>query len=111
MDIKFRDKYNSLKVKHLELCRKSEEIREEISEVLIEIARIEIYPFVEGQDVKCVVPAGRTKKEVLCRIEIDNTGTVWVRPYKPNGVLGERRFKAWVGEDKDYKKIFKEANR
>lgn len=104
-------KLDELKVQCLELIRNRDELNERIKKNMIAITRIELLPFVEGQIVKCVVPAGRSKKEACCQIEIDENGQVWVRPIKEDGGLGGRRFKATPEDGKTYKDIFKEADR
>lgn len=104
-------KLDELKVQCLELIRNRDELNERIKRNMIAITRIELLPFVEGQIVKCVVPAGRSKKEARCQIEIDENGQVWVRPVKEDGELGGRRFRAVPDDGKSYGEIFKEVDR
>ena len=104
-------RYKELNDKYIKLSVKKVKLENEISETLVEMARIEIAPFVQGQNVKCVVPMGRSKKEQVCRLEIDECGKVYVRPYRADGTLCERRFKADPGENRDYSTIFKEVDR
>ena len=106
-----RTRLEELELWYSDLMRKRDNVNKEISKTLIEIARTKLSPFAEGQIVKCVIPAGRSKKEARCQIEIDENGQVWVRPIKEDGGLGGRRFKAIPEDGKTYKDIFKEADR
>ena len=104
-------RYAELESEYNKLVVQKAELEGQISKVLIEKAQMELYPFIQGQLVKCVVPAGRTKKERMCQVEIDDNGQVWVRPVGDDGKLRGRRFKADPGENMDYTTIFKEADR
>jgi len=104
-------RYREIHAEYIKLCVRKTELEIEISKALIEMAQLELYPFAQGQLVKCVVPAGRTKKECRCQVEIDDNGQVWVRPVGDDGKLSGRRFRADPGEDRDYTTIFKEADR
>lgn len=110
MDNKTKEAMNKLETECSELIWKRDELNKKISEKLVEITRLILLPFKEGQFVKCEVPSGRNKKECLCQIEIDMEGRVWVRPAKADGVLGGRRFRAVPEDGKSYSKIFKEVN-
>jgi hypothetical protein len=104
-------RYEEIKSGFYDLASQKAELESKMAKLLVEKAQIELYPFVEGQIVKCVVPAGRTKKEQRCQVEIDDSGQVWVRPIGDDGNLRGRRFKAILEDGKDYTSIFKEVDR
>ena len=105
------EKYNELVKEYNELSVKKATIEAEIARTLVEIARLSIYPFTEGQLVKCVVAMGRTKKERICQIEISDDGQVWVRPCGDDGKLSVRRFKVYPDDNNSYDSVFKEVDR
>lgn len=104
-------RYKELEAEYNALCVRKAELEGEIAKVLVEKARVELAPFAEGQLIKCEVPVGRVRKERVCRIEIDDGGKIWVRPVTENGKMSGRRFSVAIDEDKDYNRLFKEANR
>ena len=104
-------RYKELSDKYVKLSVKKVKLDNEISEILKEMARVELAPFIEGQNVRCIVPVGRSKKEQLCCLEIDECGKVYVRPYRADGTLRERRFKVERGKSGDYNAVLKEADR
>lgn len=106
-----KTRYEAIKSEFYELASQKAELESRMAKLLVEKAQLELYPFAEGQMVKCVVPAGRTKKEQRCQVEIDDSGQVWVRPIGNDGNLRGRRFKAVPEDGKDYASIFKEADK
>lgn len=81
-------------------------IEQEISDRLVDRARLILEPFKEGDKVKCELSMGRSKGVRECVIEIDKkSGEVWVRPFIKDGVLSSRRFNV-DRFDGDYQKIF-----
>lgn len=105
------EKYNELLKECNELSVKKATIEAEIARTLVEVARLSIYPFVEGQLVKCVVAMGRTKKERVCRVEISDDGQVWVRPCSDDGTFSVRRFRVYPDNNNSYDSVFKEVDR
>lgn len=106
-----KEKHESLVAEYNVLSVRKAELEAEIAQTLVEIARLSIYPFVEGQLVKCVVAMGRTKKERICRIEISDDGQVWVRPCSDDGMFSVRRFRVYPDDNNSYDSVFKEVDR
>ena len=81
-------------------------IEQEISARLVDITKLKLLPFADGEKVKCEVPVGRSRCVRECVIEIDKkTGIVWVKPFNKDGELSGKRF--YVDRfDGDYDKIF-----
>ena len=94
MDFKYTEKYNELATKIQELSKQQWELREQIRNLKEEQTALRLLPFKVGDKVWCNVQQGKNKKETICAIEIDND-IVYVRPYKKDGQLSDRRFSVW----------------
>lgn len=84
------------------------ELTAEKHQCLCEITALKLAPFSEGDKVLCEVASGRTKKEQECVIEVDGS-TVYVRPYKKDGELSDRRFSVIPIGNKTYADFFKQV--
>lgn len=94
MDFKYTEKYNELATKIEELNKQQRELKEQIQSLKEEQTALRLLPFKVGDKVWYNVQQGKNKKETICVIETDND-TVYVRPYKKDGQLSDRRFSVW----------------
>lgn len=94
MDFKYTEKYNELATKIQELSEQQRELGVQIRNLKAEQTALRLLPYKIGDKVWCNIQQGKTKKETICVIEIDD-GVVYVRPYKKDGQLSDRRFSVW----------------
>ena len=101
--------YKELQDKLTDLKDKRREIDGEIKNTLIQMTEIELLPFKVGDNVYYNLKQGKKSEETLCIIEADincNTANVYVRPYKKDGNLSERRFQVWIFNE-SYADVFR----
>lgn len=67
-------------------------LNEEIETLLKERIELEIYPHKLGDTVVAEVQVGKTRKKTECVLEMGDSGTLYVRPFKNDGELSGRRF-------------------
>lgn len=84
------------------------ELTAEKHRCLCEITTLRLMPFNEGDKVLCEVTSGRTKKMQECVIEVDGS-VVYVRPYKKDGELSDRRFSIIPIGGKTYEDYFQKV--
>lgn len=73
-----------------------------------EIILLQIHPFKLGDEVIAEVPMGRVKKKCKCILEMIGT-ILYVRPYKSDGELSNRRYSVNPVDGKTYKDYLEEA--
>lgn len=72
------------------------DIDKQISELRVKMTELEMAPFKNGDIVAYEINVAGRVKWRKCKCEIDkNTGELYVRPFKANGELGDRRYGVW----------------
>lgn len=85
------------KIEHLnheinKKCKEVDKLKEEIVSLRKEKLELSLYPHKLGDTVIAEVPVGKTRKKSECILEMDDGGTLYVRPIKKDGELSGRRF-------------------
>ena len=107
--------YKELQDKLTDLKDKRREIEGEIKNTLIQMTEIELLPFKVGDNVYYNLKQGKKSEETLCVIEVDieynaaSAASVYVRPYKKDGNLSERRFQVWIFNE-SYADVFRKPD-
>ncbi len=98
------DRHTLLLNKKVELNSKLVKTQIELEEVKTEILKIELLPFVEGEEVICNIPprplSGKSAIKLRrCKVYIEK-GTVYVRPFTLEGSISKRSYPVYPMGDR-----------
>lgn len=85
------------------------DIDKQISELRVKMTELEMAPFKDGDIIAYEIRVAGSVKWKKCKCEIDkNTGELYVRPFKANGELGDRRQRVWRDFKQTYADVLRE---
>lgn len=85
------------------------DIDKQISELCVKMTELEMIPFKNGDIVAYKINVAGSVKWRKCKCEIDKiTGELYVRLFKANGELGDRRQRVWTEFNQKYTDVLRE---